>query len=254
MARLNGKVVIVTGAGRGLGKAMSKGLIAAGARIVGVDLPGEIELSTTAAELGSGFEPVFADLTIESDCNKVIEAANDKFGRVDVLVNNAGVFRNATPFWDVTLAQWRKVMETNATTQFLMARAVVPQLLAQRWGRILNVTTSFNTMLLPGFVAYGTSKATAEAMTAIMAKDLTGSGVTVNAILPGGPADTRMIAGERFSDRSKLISPEKMVPPVVWLSSNEADGVAGRRFIANDWDEKLPRIAAALASSAKAAW
>jgi NAD(P)-dependent dehydrogenase (short-subunit alcohol dehydrogenase family) len=261
---LDGRVVIVTGAARGLGRVMSIGLIEAGARVAGVDLPGQAELREVAAACGPAFTPIEARLTDPDDCERVVARTLEQYGAVHVLVNNAGVgmqfinprFATApTRFWELTPAQYRDVMETNATTQFLMARAVAPRLVRGRWGRIVNVTTSYATMLLPGFVPYGPSKAAAEAATAIMAKDLAGSGVTVNALLPGGAADTRMITdAAMFPDRSKLVAPEKMVAPVVWLASSASDGVTGRRFVAADWDSALDPGAAATLASAPVAW
>ena len=201
-----------------------------------------------------------ANIASETECERVIE----RYRRIDVLVNNAGVgmqFINPdfgskpTRFWELTPQQWLDVMETNATTQFLMARAAAPHLVARKWGRIINLTTSYATMLLPGFIPYGPSKAAAEAATAIMAKDLAGTGVTVNALLPGGAADARMITDKNlFPDRSKLVAPAKMVAPVLWLASNESDDVTGRRFVAQDWDERLSRSAAAVLASSVVAW
>jgi 3-oxoacyl-[acyl-carrier protein] reductase len=106
-------------------------------------------------------------------------------------------------------------------------------------------------MMLEGFSPYGPSKAALEAATAVWAKDLASTGVTVNALLPGGPANTRMIPAHEASDRSKLVQPEVMMAPIVWLMSSASDGVTGRRFVAKDWDRSLdPRAAAEKAGAA----
>jgi NAD(P)-dependent dehydrogenase (short-subunit alcohol dehydrogenase family) len=97
-----------------------------------------------------------------------------------------------------------------------MARAVAPQLVAQGWGRIVVVTTSHATMVMDGFAPYGPSKAALEASVVIWSKDLAGTGVTVNALVPGGPGNTRMVGLDEGPDRSKLVQPEMMIAPIVW--------------------------------------
>ncbi len=137
----------------------------------------------------------------------------------------------------------------------ILALMRTPHLIAQGWGRIINVTTSFVTMMLPGFTPYGPSKAAAEAHSVIMAKALEGTGVTVNVLVPGGAANTRMISDtKQFPDRAALVQPHKMVAPAVWIASNQSDGVTGRRFVAKKWNESLTPAEAALAASAPAGW
>ena len=263
MAGLNGKTVIVTGAARGLGRAMAEGLVRAGANVVGVDLPGQSELDGVAKELGNTFLAVGANITDANECARAVDAARTRFGTVHVVVNNAGVgmqFINPsfaskpTRFWELTPEQYRNTMENNTTSQFLMSRAVAPLMIAQKWGRIVNVTTSYGTMLLPGFTPYGPSKAAAEATTCIMSKDLAGTGVTANVLIPGGAADTRMITDHAAFDKAKLVKPSKMIAPIVWLASDDSNGVTGRRFIAQLWDETLPASAAAAVASGPVAW
>ena len=264
MKILEAKVAIVTGAARGLGRALAGGLVAAGAKVVGVDLPGQPELDAAGKDLGASFVPFPADIRDGQSCADIIDAAISAFGAVHVLVNNAGIGMDTinpnfesdpTPFWKLTAKQWRDVLEVNATSHFLMARALAPRMIAQKWGRIINVTTSLFTMVASGRSPYGPSKAALEASTAIWAKDLAGTGVTVNALLPGGPANTRMVSDEkRWPDRDKLVQPEQMIPPVVWLASTASDGVTGRRFLAANWTCDLPAGTAALLASSPAAW
>jgi len=122
-----------------------------------------------------------------------------------------------------------------------MAKAVMPHFMQQRWGRIVNIETSLFTMMMDGFSPYGPSKAALESATVIWSKDLAGTGVTVNALAPGGPADTRMIPETEVRDRSTLIGPEVMVPAIVWLMSPQSDGVTGRRIIAKEWNAERLR-------------
>ena len=146
------------------------------------------------------------------------------------------------PFYEVDTYAWRNAIEVNVNGPFLMAKAIAPQLVRQGWGRIVNIETSSYTMMMDGFSPYGPSKAALESSTVIWAKDLGGTGVTVNALAPGGPANTRMIPMSEVDDRSTLIQPEVMMAPIVWLMSARSNGVSGRRIIAKEWDaDRLQR-------------
>ena len=127
-------------------------------------------------------------------------------------------------------------------------------MMREGWGRIVNVTTSLGTMLNAGNPTYGPSKAALEALSAIMAKDLDGTGVTVNVLVLAGVTDTPMISDEAGFDRGKLIQPEVMVPPLVWLVSDAAGKVTGRRFLGVHWDPELPPEQAAEKAGAPVAW
>jgi 3-oxoacyl-[acyl-carrier protein] reductase len=117
-----------------------------------------------------------------------------------------------------------------------MARAAAPHMLAQHWGRIINISMSFETMRRAGFSPYGPSKAALESETIIWSQDLAGTGVTVNALMPGGATLTGMIS-QTFPEaqRKNLLDPDVMVAPLLWLASPRADGVTGRRFLAHRW-------------------
>ena len=177
------------------------------------------------------------------------------FGRIDVLVNNAGrgmryvsatFFTRPTRFWEADPEAWRMVIDTNVNGPFLMARAAVPAMLKAGWGRILNVSMNHETMRRAGFSPYGPSKAALESETVIWARDLDGSGVTVNAVLPGGATLTGMIPDEVGADaRAKLLLPRVIVPPVLWLASVASDGVTGMRFDASRWRADLADAEAA---------
>ena len=136
----------------------------------------------------------------------------------------------------------------------MMARAVVPHMLRAKRGRIVTVTTSLGTMLREGYVLYGASKAAAEAATAVMSADLAGTGVTANVLVPGGMTDTRIIPDAAVADRNRLLRPEIMAPPLLWLVSDAAAQVTGRRFLAAHWDASLPPAEAAEKCGAPIAW
>jgi 3-oxoacyl-[acyl-carrier protein] reductase len=264
---LEGKVVIVTGAGRGLGRVMTLGLLAAGARLTAVELDAEAldEIGQAADASGAADHmlDIVADITPDDSASKIVRATIERFGRLDILINNAGinmaVFRRpdvkyATKFWEVTPEEFRRIMEVNVVAPFLMTRAALPPMLKQRWGRIINVTTSLDTMYRGGIQPYGGSKAANEAHLLAFAQELEGTGVTANVLVPGGAANTRMVSPAQEPDRSKLISPEVMIAPLVWLCSNESDKVTGQRFIGARWDKHLPPAEAAKRAGAPAAW
>jgi len=198
------------------------------------------------------------DVTDPRNVAAAIEAA----GPIDALVNNAGIGqasvradqrRNPIRFWEATPEQWSRFLSVNATAPIMMARAVVPHMLRARRGRVVTVTTSLGTMVRAGYLLYGASKAAAESATAILAADLTGTGVTANVLVPGGVTNTPLV-GDDAGERSKMLQPEIMVPPLLWLVSDAAADVTARRFIAADWDTSLPPAQAAEKAGAPIAW
>ena len=149
---------------------------------------------------------------------------------------------------------WDRIVGVNLSGAWYLSYNVLPHMVAQGYGRIINVTTSFSGMLFVGGQPYGPSKAGLEAMTASHAGEFRGTGVTVNVVVPGGPTDTPMIPSEAPFARSDLIDPECMAPPMIWLCAEAGDDVTGRRYIAANWDPDIDFDAAAAACSAPAAW
>ena len=252
---LAGRAVIVTGGSRGLGRAMVLGLAQAGARVAIVAQGESAPLRETLARieaLGAQSNVVCAlgNLRSPLDCERMVSDVLAAFGRVDVLVNNGGV-PNVGPgarFWQVGVEQWQRMVHTNTDGVFFMARAVVPAMLAQRFGKIINVSTGAATMVRKSLSPYGPSKAFLEAASRIWAQDLAGNGVTVNVLLPGGAVDTAAdVTGVPTPGRT-FQPASVMVPPILWLASDESNAHTGERFVASRWDENLPlveRIAAA---------
>ncbi len=252
---LTGKIAIVTGGGRGLGRSMTLALTGAGASVAAAMHIAEDAEKITAdcADLPGEVLPIVADIRDPAECKRIVNETNEKLGGVHMLVNNAGVgmllvsdtfTRTPTKFWEVEVETWRRIIDTNFNGAFQMAREAVPHFLAQGWGRIVNVTTSVHTMQRQGFSPYGSSKAAFEAATSSWAGDLDGTGVTVNILIPGGAADTNLLPGNpgdpgRSGADGMLLDPVVMAAPIVWLASDHSNGVTGQRFIGNDWDADL---------------
>jgi NAD(P)-dependent dehydrogenase (short-subunit alcohol dehydrogenase family) len=257
------KVAIVTGAASGLGRAMALGLAGSGMDVVAVDRNAAALATLAPAASGAGSVlPMAADLVQPEAFDRIVTATLERFGRIDVLVNNAGIGqaavradqrRNPIRFWEATPDQWSRFLSVNATAPIMMARAVVPHMLSARQGRVVTVTTSLGTMVRAGYLLYGASKAAAESATAILAADLAGTGVTANVLVPGGVTNTPLV-GDDAGERSKMLQPEIMVPPLLWLVSDAAASVTARRFIAADWDTALPPAQAAEKAGAPIAW
>jgi NAD(P)-dependent dehydrogenase (short-subunit alcohol dehydrogenase family) len=252
--------VIVTGGARGLGRAMTLALLRSGARVAVADLPVSApevaELKDIARKEGAGdrVHSIECDVTRWQDCTDVVNRTIQHFGSLHGLVNDAAIgMQNIgavmtgkrTRFYEVDAEVWKKSIDTNVNGPFQMAKAITPHLVGQGFGRIVNITTSHFTMVMEGFTPYGPTKAAMEAATVAWSKDLAGTGVTVNALLPGGAANTRMIPQSEITDRSTLVQPEVMMAPIVWLMSPRSNGVTGRRIIGKDWDaERLQRTPA----------
>jgi NAD(P)-dependent dehydrogenase (short-subunit alcohol dehydrogenase family) len=261
----NRQVAIVTGAASGIGRAMTLGLLEADIDVAAVDREARwlTELEAAAHNFPGTLRPLRADLADPASFDTIVANVLGQSDKIDILVNNAGIGqgsiradqrRNPLRFWEITPEDWSRFVAVNATAPLMIARAVVPHMLRARRGRIVTVTTSLGTMLREGYVLYGASKAAAEAATAVMAADLAGTGVTANVLVPGGMTDTRIIPDEAVADRSRLLRPEIMAPPLRWLVSDAAANVTGRRFLAAHWDNSLPPANAAEKCGAPIAW
>ncbi len=229
---LQGRVAIVTGGGRGIGRAIALAYAQAGAEVFisAARMLEEAErVVSESADLAGSVHALQADVTSEADVERLVGAALEPAGRIDVLVNNAArgmKFVNPRftveprPFWEAEPDAWRLVVETNIVGVFLMSRAVVTHMLSAGRGRIINVTVNHRTMTRLGFSPYGPSKAALEAMTHVWAAELEGTGVVINMLLPGGATATGMIP-EDVPLPGPLLDPEIVVPAALHLAMTE---------------------------------
>ena len=193
-AKLQGKTALITGASKGLGRAMALALAEAGARLVLVsrDLALLNETAAAARKLGAEATVYQADVTDETQVRQLEGAVVGQFGKLQILINNAGM-NNRKPVTEFTLAEWRQVMDTNVTSVFLMCRSFVPHMRGQGYGRILNLTSIMSHVALPGRTAYAASKSALLGFTRALALELAPEKITVNGISPG-PIATEMNA------------------------------------------------------------
>jgi NAD(P)-dependent dehydrogenase (short-subunit alcohol dehydrogenase family) len=184
--KLSGKTAVITGASKGLGRAMALALGDAGAKLALVSRS-KVELEAVAAEarnLGAVAEVFVTDVTDEGQVSRLADDVTAKLGRVQILINNAGI-NIRKPSTEFTLADWRAVMDTNLTSVFLVCRAFVPRMKGQNYGRILNLTSIMSHVAIAGRTAYAASKAGLLGFTKALALELVADKITVNGISPG---------------------------------------------------------------------
>jgi NAD(P)-dependent dehydrogenase (short-subunit alcohol dehydrogenase family) len=260
---LAGRVAVVTGAASGMGRVMARALAGAGARVAGVDVDAAAleRLAAEAAFCGQ-LHAVVADVSQLEASRRVVQEVLARANALDILINCAGISMSHAAadrehrirFFEADPQGWQRIVAVNCIGAFLMARFAVGPMIERGWGRIINVTTSFDTMLAAGLSAYGASKAALEASCVSWAKELEGTGVTVNILVPGGPTDTPGFFPADKPRPAFLLDPEIMAAPVVWLASAQSGGISGCRFIARDWDRSLPAAEAAARLRAAAGW
>jgi NAD(P)-dependent dehydrogenase (short-subunit alcohol dehydrogenase family) len=251
--------VLLTGAAGGIGKVMAEALLAAGHAIAAVDRDAA-GLGKLAAMAGARerLHAIAADLATEAGCRQAAETAQQRLGAIDAVINNAGIGMSSVrpdaearhPTIDELSPEvYDRFLAIFVRAPAALVRAALPGMKARGFGRIVNNTTSYLTMLR--VMPYGAAKAALESMTAVWAKELETTGVTVNVLVPGGPTDTPMISDAAGWPREKMLRPQIMGPPIAWLISDEANGVTGRRFTAARWDATLaPAVAAERAGRA----
>ena len=268
---LSDKTALVTGGATGIGRMATTGLMAAGARVLIASRKGEacVAVSTALNSLGlSGTAEGFGgDVSSETGIAALCQEVAQRTDKLDILINNAGIGLDAirgdhavNPIlpWEPTPEHLHTFFAVHAIAPLRLAASVLPTMREQGTGRIITVTTSLTTMTHKSLIAYGAPKAASEAYTAGLAMELAqedeDSGITVNVLVPGGPADTPLIPDHPGLDRATLIQPKVMAAPVVWLVSDLSAGVTARRFIGNDWDPAAPLEEAIASAGAPIGW
>ena len=254
---LKNHVALVTGASVGLGRAMAFALADAGA-CVALASPQTSLLEDAAAQINARCGErraiaVTTDITQRGDCERARDATLQAFGDISILVNNARreqrgpglpVDGNNFAVWNSDPDIWMQAVNVNVSGTFMVTRTIAPHLIARGWGRIVNISTSLDTMQRRHNSPYGVTKAALDAASLIWAADLEGSGVTVNILLPGGMVDTD---GTRPSTaQRKTLHVDVMNAALLWLASPQSDGHSGERYNASRWRADLAPGDAAL--------
>jgi NAD(P)-dependent dehydrogenase (short-subunit alcohol dehydrogenase family) len=250
MADLEDVRALVTGATSGLGRAMARALVDAGARVALTSRTLE-RAQATASHLGDRALGLELDVRDAGSVTAGVDRAFAWLGGADLLVNNAGIgmrtvnprfMTDPQPFWEVSAAGFQDVLDTKVTGAFLVAREVVPRMLSAGSGRVVTISMNEQTMRRRGFTPYGPSGAAVEAFARVMAADLADSPVRANILLPGGATATGMVPDELDDEaRARLLDPAIMGPPIVWLASAEAGEVHDERIVATEFQDWLAR-------------
>lgn len=230
---LKDKVALITGAGRGIGKAVATAYARAGANLA-LCARTASELDQTVAELRAlkvEVEGRVCDVSLEDPVREFVGAAHRKFGRVDILVNNAGVMTRPAPITELDIKKWDYTMAVNLRGPFLITQAVLPIMIKQKAGSIINVSSMIGRGAYANFIAYATSKWGLEGFTQTLAAEARSSNIRVNSVEPGYVA-TKLTG---FSGSK----PESVTDVFVYLASDESKGVTGKMLSSSDWKSQI---------------
>jgi 3-oxoacyl-[acyl-carrier protein] reductase len=235
------RVVIITGAGQGIGRVFAKAFARAGARAVIAEI-NETKAADVAAEImtaGGEALAVTTDIADDASIKEMIGIVEDEYGRIDVLINNAGIFSalEMRPFDRIPLEEWERVLRVNLTGPFLCARAVLPAMRRAKWGRIINMASGAVRLGRPNYLHYIATKSALMGMSLSMARELGPDNITVNAILPGAtfteierktvtPEQKERIIAMQCVPRAEV--PEDLVGAVLFLASDASRFVTGQ--------------------------
>jgi len=232
---LEGKVALITGASQGLGRALALAFAREGARVV-VNARSEESVRPIAGEVeeagGEGLA-VAADVSKDSDVKRLVDETVERFGRIDVLVNNAGLLGPRVAIADYPEDEWRRVIDANLTGPFLVSRAAIPHL--SEGASIINLVSGVSVEGRAEWGAYSVSKFGLEGLNQILAAELAERGVRVNAVDPGGMRTDMRAAAYPEEDPQTRITPEENTAVFVYLASDESQGVTGERFKAQEF-------------------
>ncbi len=232
---LEGKVALVTGASQGLGRALALAYAKEGASLV-LNSRGEEGVRPVVEEaenLGAEALALAADVSEGADVERMVGAAVERFGRVDVLVNNAGLLGPRVAIEEYPEDEWRRVIDANLTGPYLVSKAVIPHV--PEGGSIVNVVSGVSVEGRAEWGAYSVSKFGVEGLTQILAAELEGRGIRANAVDPGGMRTDMRAAAYPEEDPATRITPEENTAVFLYLASDESKGVTGQRFKAQEF-------------------
>lgn len=236
--RLKGKVAVITGAGSGFGEGMAKRFAEEGARVVVADLNGEAA-ARVAGEIGASAVAVTADVTVRADVDRMVKAASEGFGRLDILINNAGYSHRNKSLLEVSEDEFDRILAVNAKAIYLSTLAVVPIMEAQGGGVILTTASTAGLRPRPGLTWYNASKGWAITASKSMATELAPKNIRVNALCPvaGETGMLHLFMGEDTPEKraqfkasiplGRLSKPMDMANAALWLASDEAEFITG---------------------------
>jgi 3-oxoacyl-[acyl-carrier protein] reductase len=242
MVMLQDKVAIVTGGGRGLGKAYCLRMAEEGAKMVVADIL-EKEAGETASEIkakGGEAIAVKADVTSEEETRRMAEETVNKFGRIDILVNNAGFYHGMSrkPFNEISSEEWDKMMAVSAKGTWLCSKAVFPQMKEQNRGKIINISSEAVFAPTKGLIHYTAAKAAVIGITRVLAGELGQYNICVNVVVPGvidTPATRSYVTIEKLDAGSvpmgRFGKPEDIVGAVVFFASDDSDFISGQSLL-----------------------
>jgi NAD(P)-dependent dehydrogenase (short-subunit alcohol dehydrogenase family) len=232
---LEGKVAMVTGASQGLGRALALAYAKEGAQII-INSRGEESIRSVAGEaesLGAEVLALAADVSKSADVERLVYAAVERFGRIDVLINNAGLLGPRVAIEEYPEDEWRRVIDANLTGPFLVSKAVTPHM--PKGGSIVNVVSGVSVEGRAEWGAYSVSKFGVEGLTKILAAELKDRGIRVNAVDPGGMRTEMRAAAYPEEDPTTRITPEENTDVFLYLASDESREVTGQRFKAQEF-------------------
>jgi len=235
--KLSGKVALITGGSRGIGKAIAAAYARQGARVF-ICARGEGDLARTVNDIrdaGGEIAGLAGDIGKAEDAQRIVGAAVERYGRIDVLVNNASLLGSRVTIADYPIADWEEVVRVNLTGVFLLTQQVLQVMIPQRQGSIINVSSGVGRAGKARWGAYACSKAGLEGFTQVLADELKDSGIRVNSV---NPAATRTaMRAEAYPDEDPLTlpAPEEIMPIFLYLASDESVGVTGKALDAREW-------------------
>ena len=234
--KLKGKKTLITGGSKGIGKGIAAAFLREGASVI-ICGRNEINLKAACNELGKlgRIEYIVADIANRDDIGVLAKSLGDKWGSLDVLVNNASILGERKPVSEYPEDVWEEVIHINLNAQFFVTKALLPLLKESESGSIINVSSSVGRKGKKEWGAYAASKFGLEGLTQVLADELGEPGPKVNSVNPGGTRTDMRAGAYPDEDPMTLPSPEDISPVFVYLASDESIGVTGKEFNARDW-------------------